>query len=170
MIGAIRNLTRARNLAEGAAIAGLHIEGPHISPEDGPRGAHPQHCVRPPDVDEFHRWQEASNGSVKLVTVSPEWPESPGYIEAVVREGVVVAIGHTKATTDQIRDAVNAGATLSTHLGNGAHSMLPRHPNYLWDQLAEDRLAASFIADGIHLEPRSSKPPSARRASSAAFS
>src|SRR6478609_3522999 len=55
MIGAIRNLARAKEtLAEGAAIAGLHIEGPHISPEDGPRGAHPQHCVRPPDVNEFH--------------------------------------------------------------------------------------------------------------------
>jgi len=153
MIGAIRNLARAKEtLAEGAAIAGLHIEGPHISPEDGPRGAHPQHCVRPPDVNEFHHWQEASNGHIKLVTVSPEWPEAPAYIEAVVREGVVVAIGHTKATTDQIRAAVTAGATLSTHLGNGAHSMLPRHPNYLWDQLAEDRLAASFIVDGIHVD------------------
>ena len=147
-----RNLARAKEtIPEGPAMEGFHVEGPHISPEDGPRGAHPQHWVRPPDFDEYRRWQEASDGGVKLITVSPEWPEAPSYIEQVVREGVVVAIGHTKASADQIEAAVSAGATLSTHLGNGAHSTMARHPNYIWDQLAEDRLAASFIVDGIHL-------------------
>jgi N-acetylglucosamine-6-phosphate deacetylase len=107
--------------------------------------------VRPPDYEEFRRWQEAAGGGVKLVTVSPEWPQTPAYIEKVVREGVVVSIGHTKASADQIETAVSAGATLSTHLGNGAHSTMARHPNYIWEQLAQDRLAASFIVDGIHL-------------------
>jgi N-acetylglucosamine-6-phosphate deacetylase len=88
---------------------------------------------------------------VKLVTVSPEWPDIARYIESLVRDGVVVSIGHTKATAEQIHDAVAAGATMSTHLGNGAHSMLPRHPNYIWEQLADDRLAAGFIVDGVHL-------------------
>lgn len=152
MLGALRNLARAKaTLAEGAAMEGFHVEGPHISPEDGPRGAHPRHCVRPPAIEEFHRWQDAAEGNVRLVTVAPEWPESPRYIEALVRHGVVVALGHTRCTTPQIADAVSAGATMSTHLGNGCDSTLPRHPNYLWDQLAEDRLAASFIVDGIHL-------------------
>lgn len=152
MLGAIRNLTHAKEtLPEGPSMEGFHIEGPHISPEDGPRGAHPQHCVRPPDYEEFRRWQDAAKGNIRLVTVSPEWPETPGYIEKVVREGVTVAIGHTKADAEQIQSAVDAGATLSTHMGNGAHSMLPRHPNYIWEQLAQDRLAASFIVDGIHL-------------------
>lgn len=152
MLGAIRNLTKAREiLPEGAAIEGLHIEGPYISPEDGARGAHPARWTRPPDWDEYRCWQDAANGHVRLITLSPEWPESPKFIEAVVREGVVAAIGHTKANTDQIAAAVSAGATLSTHLGNGAHAMLPRHPNYIWDQLAEDRLAATFIVDGVHL-------------------
>jgi len=63
-----------------------------------------------------------------------------------------VAIGHTRATAAEIADAVTAGATLSTHLGNGAHSVLRRHPNYIWDQLADDRLMADFIVDGIHLD------------------
>jgi len=67
---------------------------------------------------------------------------------------VVASIGHTQASGGEIAAAISAGATLSTHLGNGAHSTLPRHPNYIWEQLAEDRLAASFIVDGIHL-PRS---------------
>jgi N-acetylglucosamine-6-phosphate deacetylase len=88
---------------------------------------------------------------MKLVTLSPEWPEAPQYIEALVRDQVAVSIGHTGATAAQIADAVSAGATLSTHLGNGAHASLPRHPNYLWEQLAENRLSASFIVDGLHL-------------------
>ncbi len=152
MRGALANLARARTAwPNGEAIEGLHVEGPHISPEEGPRGAHPRAWVRPPDLDEFHRWQEATDGQVRLVTLSPEWPEAPRYIEAVAGAGVTVAIGHTNATAAQIADAVAAGATMSTHLGNGSHSLLPRHPNYLWDQLADDRLIASFIADGIHL-------------------
>ncbi len=152
MSGALRNLARAKaSLAEGAAIEAFHVEGPHISPEDGPRGAHPEQWVRPPDLEEYRRWQDAAEGNVRLVTLSPEWPGAPAYIEELVRDGVVVSIGHTKATTEQIAEAVRAGATMSTHLGNGAHSMIRRHPNYIWDQLAEDRLAAGFIADGIHL-------------------
>jgi N-acetylglucosamine-6-phosphate deacetylase len=152
MTAALRNLTQAREqLPEGRAIAGFHVEGPHISPDDGPRGAHPQQWVRPPDLDEYRRWQDVTHGTVKLVTLSPEWPEAPRYIEVLVRDGVVISIGHTRATPQQIRDAVSAGATMSTHLGNGAHSTLPRHPNYIWEQLADDPLTASFIVDGLHL-------------------
>jgi len=85
------------------------------------------------------------------VTLSPEWPGAARYIEQVTGAGVVVSIGHTSASAEQIADAVRAGATLSTHLGNGAHPILRRHPNYIWEQLAEDRLMAGFIVDGIHL-------------------
>jgi N-acetylglucosamine-6-phosphate deacetylase len=108
--------------------------------------------VRRPDFDEFRRWQEAADGRIRIVTLSPEWPEAPAYIERITGEGVVAAIGHMQATAAQIGDAVSAGATLSTHLGNGAHGLMRRHPNYIWDQLAEDRLMADFIADGIHLD------------------
>jgi N-acetylglucosamine-6-phosphate deacetylase len=131
---------------------GFHVEGPHIAADDGPRGAHPRHCVRKPDFDEFRRWQDATRNRIRIVTIAPEWPEATDYIERVAAEGVVVAIGHTQATAAQITDAVAAGATLSTHLGNGAHAVLRRHPNYIWDQLAEDRLMADFIVDGIHLD------------------
>jgi N-acetylglucosamine-6-phosphate deacetylase len=157
MAGALRNMAKAKRafesagMAEGTAIEAFHVEGPHISPEDGPRGAHPRESVRPPDIDEFKRWQEAADGLVRLVTVSPEWPQAPSYIEAVTRTGVVVSVGHTKATSEQMNAAVDAGATMSTHLGNGAHATLPKTGNYIWDQLAEDRLAPSFILDGIHI-------------------
>jgi N-acetylglucosamine-6-phosphate deacetylase len=154
MSGALANLARAKEATwEGAAMEAFHLEGPYISPEDGPRGAHPERWVRPPDLDEFHRFQDAARGNIRLVTLSPEWPDTPRFIEALVGEGVVVSIGHTRATSEEISAAVNAGATLSTHIGNGAHPILPRHPNYIWEQLAEDRLAASFIVDGIHLAP-----------------
>ena len=155
MLGALGNLAAAKEaLPEGAAMEAFHVEGPYISAEDGPRGAHPVAWVRPPDLDEFRRFQDAARGNIRLITLSPEWPQAPRFIESVVREGVVASIGHTGASAGEIATAVSAGATLSTHLGNGAHSALPRHPNYIWEQLAEDRLAASFIVDGIHL-PRS---------------
>src|SRR5207302_419720 len=112
MLGALRNLARAREtLAEGPAMEAFHVEGPHISPHDGPRGAHPARWVRPPDSEEFKRWQDAAQGNVRLVTLSPEWPESLPYIETLTRQGVVVSIGHTRASAAQIRDAVTAGAT-----------------------------------------------------------
>ncbi|MGA3075560.1 MAG: N-acetylglucosamine-6-phosphate deacetylase [Bryobacteraceae bacterium] len=154
MLDALRNLKSAKEtLREGVAIDGFHVEGPHISPDDGPRGAHPLRWVRPPHLDEFRRWQEATGNQIRIVTLSPDWPQSLPYIEAIAAEGVVASIGHTNATTQQLADAVSAGATLSTHLGNGAHPVLRRHPNYLWEQLAEDRLMADFIVDGIHLPP-----------------
>lgn len=154
MLHALRNLAAAkRSLPEGLAIAGFHVEGPHISPDEGPVGAHPRHWVRPPDIDEFHRWQDAAGNQVRMVTLAPEWPDATHYIETIVADGVVAAIGHTNATDRQISEAVAAGATFSTHLGNGCHGLLPRHPNCIWSQLAEDRLMASFIVDGVHLPP-----------------
>lgn len=150
--GALANLAKAKeSIPEGASMEAFHLEGPYISPEDGPRGAHPERWVRPPNLDEFRRFQDSAQGNIRLVTLSPEWPEAPRFIEALVGQGVVISIGHTRATTSEIAAAVGAGASMSTHVGNGAHAVLPRHPNYIWDQLAEDRLAASFIADGIHL-------------------
>jgi N-acetylglucosamine-6-phosphate deacetylase len=135
----------------GAAIAGIHLEGPFIAREDGPRGAHEKKFVRPPDWNLVRRWQEEAEGRIRLITMSPEWPGSPAFIRSCVSNGIAVSIGHTAATPAQIREAVHAGATFSTHLGNGAHLTLPRHPNYIWEQLAQDPLRACIIADGFHL-------------------
>jgi N-acetylglucosamine-6-phosphate deacetylase len=136
-----------------ARIPGLHVEGPAISPEDGPRGAHPREHVRPPDWDEFLALQEAAQGRIRVITLAPELPGAILFIERLVAAGVLVAIGHTNAAPEQIYAAAAAGAQLSTHLGNGCADMLPRHHNVIWEQLAEDRLHASLIADGKHLPP-----------------
>jgi N-acetylglucosamine-6-phosphate deacetylase len=135
------------------SIPCIHVEGPYISPEDGPRGAHQLEYVRPPSLSEYKQWQEAAGGRVGLITLSPVYPQTCDYIRAVSMDNVVVSIGHTAASEEQIRAAVTAGARLSTHLGNGAHAEIKRHPNYIWEQLAEDRLMASFICDGHHLPP-----------------
>lgn len=132
-------------------VAGYHLEGPYICAEDGPRGAHPREHVRPADVNEFAQLQQAAGGQIRLLTLAADSPGAASLIRHCQQTGVRTAIGHTAGTTEQIHAAVDAGATLSTHLGNGAHGQLPRHPNYLWDQLAEDRLWASVIADGHHL-------------------
>lgn len=129
----------------------VHVEGPSISPLDGPRGAHPAAHVRAPSLEEFERWQAVSSGLVGLVTLAPEQPGTIDYIAALVQRGVHVALGHTAASPKEIHEAAAAGASLSTHLGNGAAATLPRHPNFLWSQLANDRLTATFIADGHHL-------------------
>jgi N-acetylglucosamine-6-phosphate deacetylase len=134
-------------------VAGFHLEGPYISTQDGPRGAHPlEHC-KAPDWGEFQRLQEAAGGRIRILTLSPEYEQAPAFIRRAVESGVLVAIGHTAATTDEIKAAVDAGASMSTHLGNGAHGQIRRHPNYIWDQLADDRLVASLIVDAHHLPP-----------------
>jgi len=148
--------TTLRKACEGdrrlaARLPGFHLEGPHLSPEDGPRGAHPREHIRKPDWDEFQRLQEAAGGRIVMVTISPEYDESLSFIEKLVRANIVAAIGHTAATPARIREAVAAGAKISTHLGNGSHAQIPRHENYIWEQLAADKLFASVITDGHHL-------------------
>jgi N-acetylglucosamine-6-phosphate deacetylase len=140
-----------------AAIAGIHMEGPYLSPDDGPRGAHPREHVIAASVDDFKRRQDAAGGRIALVTLAPEVPGALPLIEHLVASDVRVAIGHTAATPRQLADARAAGATLATHLGNGCAQMLPRHPNVIWELLAVDALFASFIVDGHHLPPATVK-------------
>ena len=152
--GSLRNLARAkRELANGASIACFHVEGPWISAVDGPRGAHPVEHVRAATVDEWEQFQEAAEGNIRLLTLAPEQEGALQVAEHVAGQGVTVSIGHTGASGEQIRDAIQAGATMSTHLGNGAHQVLPRFPNYIQEQMAADELCAGLIVDGIHLTP-----------------
>ena len=139
------------------AIAGIHMEGPYISSEDGPRGAHPREDVGDATIEDFSRRQDAARGRIALVTLAPEVPGVLALIEHLVASGVRVAIGHTAATPAQIAEAIRAGATLATHLGNGCAQMLPRHPNVIWELLAADALCASLIVDGHHLPPATVK-------------
>lgn len=137
-----------------SALVGFHIEGPFISTEDGPRGAHDRKFVRKASFDEFQEWQSVAEGKIKYITLAPEVDGAIDLIHSVVQTGVKVAIGHTGASPEQIQEAIAAGATQSTHLGNGSYTTLPRLRNYIWEQLAADTLSAGIICDGYHL-PRS---------------
>jgi N-acetylglucosamine-6-phosphate deacetylase len=149
IIAALSAIARARaaDPLVAHAIPYAHLEGPFLSVEDGPRGAHDRRHVRPADVGELRRWGDLAG----MVTVSPHDEAAIDLIGQATRMGVRCAIGHTHATPEQITRAAEAGATLSTHLGNATYALLPRHPNHLWSQLADDRLHAGFIADGHHL-------------------
>ncbi len=133
------------------SIAGVHVEGPSLAADDGPRGAHDARYLRDPDLAELDRWQEAAEGLVRIVTLAPERPGTLEYVRGAHARGVRVSIGHCAPTSEQVHAAAAAGATLSTHLGNGTYQTLPRHPNHIWAQLADDRLTAMLIADGHHL-------------------
>ncbi len=153
MRGTLAAIARAREQEPilRRAIPGIHLEGPFLSPEDGPRGAHPAASIRDPDWDLFRQFQEVAGGLIRLVTIAPERPGAIGVISQLRQAGIVVGIGHTDAKDTDIDRAVEAGARLSTHLGNGAHAVLPRHRNYIQKQLAVDALVASLISDGHHL-------------------
>ncbi len=135
------------------SVPGFHLEGPFISGVDGARGAHPAEHVLAPDPRLWRRLQTAARGRIRLVTLAPETEGAVPFIRQLREEGIVVALGHTMATREQIVAAVEAGAVLSTHLGNGCPQQLHRHQNPLFAQLGERHLDASLIADGIHLPP-----------------
>ena len=155
MIARARHIVWLRGEDEllGSMIAGLHIEGPMINAAEGPRGAHPaEHIIDPVDAPGFlDDVQAAAGGLVRLLTLAPELPGAMELIAKASAEGVIVSLGHHEADAATIAEAVAAGASMCTHLGNGSHAMLPRLDNYVQHQLAEDRLVAGFIADGHHI-------------------
>lgn len=132
-------------------IGGLHLEGPFISKEDGARGAHDAQYVQAPDWKLLEQFQQAADGLIKMITMAPEWEGSIPFIKNCRQRNILVSLGHSLATTSQISRAVEAGLLLSTHLGNAVPLMLKRHPNLLWDQLAEEDLYTMIIADGHHI-------------------
>jgi N-acetylglucosamine-6-phosphate deacetylase len=157
----IRNLRVLAQAADDAffkgSIAGFHLEGPYLSPEPGYCGCHPVQHLRKPSWKEFRQYQEAAGGKIIEVTVAPELDGALEFIRSCSESGIVTSIGHTNATAEQINLAVENGARLSTHLGNGCANLIHRHRNPLWPQLADDVLTPSLIADGHHLSPEEVK-------------
>ena len=133
------------------SIPGFHLEGPYLSPVQGFRGAHLEKYIRPPDWEEFLQYQKAAGNNIKMITVAPEIDGAIPFIQKLSEMGVCVSLGHHNGSAENIREAVDAGASLSTHLGNGCANMINRHHNPIWPQLAEDRLSITIIADGYHL-------------------
>lgn len=150
----LANLVRIRESDEEIAkvIAGFHVEGPFISPVAGFVGAHPVSAVRPADVDSAKRILDAGEGWVRLMTLAPEWDEGCRTTRFLVDSGVTVSAGHCDPSLEVLREAIDAGLTMVTHLGNGCPVDLPRHDNIIQRCLyLADRLWLCFIPDGVHV-------------------
>jgi N-acetylglucosamine-6-phosphate deacetylase len=133
-------------------IHGLHIEGPFLNPAEGYRGAHPSDAIRPAEIDAARRLVDAGAGLVRLVTLAPEQDVGFQVTRWLVSSGIIVSAGHTNASIEQLRGAIDAGLTMFTHLGNGCPQQLPRHDNIVQRALSfTDRLWLCFIADGVHV-------------------
>jgi N-acetylglucosamine-6-phosphate deacetylase len=135
------------------SVPGFHLEGPYISPEEGYRGAHTLKFIRKPDWDEFMELYRASGNSILTVTVAPETEGAMEFIKKCNEKGIVVALGHHNADAATVNRAVENGAKICTHLGNGCANSINRHLNPLWPQLSNDKLSISIICDGFHLTP-----------------
>ena len=134
-------------------VMGYHIEGPFLSAEEGYAGCHPKAHMQTAAFAILERLERSLRRPVRLLTVAPERAGVLDFIPQAIAAGKAIAIGHTAATRAQIEAAAAAGARLSTHLGNGIGHLLEKNENPLFAQLGEDRLSASFIADGIHIPP-----------------
>ncbi|MGD0433547.1 MAG: N-acetylglucosamine-6-phosphate deacetylase [Acetobacteraceae bacterium] len=134
-------------------VVGIHLEGPFLNPTPGYAGCHPATAMVPPDHGLLERMIANSGTRIRLLTLAPELPGSTPLIRWAVERGIGVAMGHTAADHETVARAATAGVSLSTHLGNALPQPQPKFLNPMIAQLAEDRLAASFIADGIHVPP-----------------
>jgi N-acetylglucosamine-6-phosphate deacetylase len=163
LITAFEPELRERILALDAAVAasrlgpamvpGYHVEGPFLNSGEGYRGCHPPEAMADPDPALYRRLSEGLGRPILLVTLAPERPGSTATIRALREAGICVAMAHSEASIAQVREAAEAGLTLSTHLGNGLPRNLHKTENALLGQLAEPGLVACFIADGHHLSP-----------------
>ena len=144
--------------ALGAAMCpGYHLEGPFLNPAAGYAGCHPADAMRPPDYDLIERLEHRLRRPILLLTLAPELADAAAFIRRARAAGKLVAIGHSAASMPIVAEAATAGASLSTHLGNGLPQTLPKLDNTLMAQLADDRLVATVIADGIHVPPHALK-------------
>jgi N-acetylglucosamine-6-phosphate deacetylase len=134
-------------------VAGIHLEGPFLNPAQGYAGCHPASAMLPPDPALLERIMAGVGTPIRLLTLAPERPEALPLIAWAIQRGIATAMGHSAADYDTVRLAAGAGLRLSTHLGNALPQPQPKFLNPLTAQLAEDRLSASFIADGIHIPP-----------------
>jgi N-acetylglucosamine-6-phosphate deacetylase len=163
LITATEPLLEARFRALDSAIAaspvasamcpGYHLEGPFLNPVDGYAGCHDPAAMTAPDYEMVDRLEHRLSRPILLITIAPELPGADAFIRRARARGKLVAIGHSAADFTVVEAAANAGASLATHLGNGLPQLLPKLANPIMAQLADDRLAACFIADGIHVPP-----------------
>ncbi|MFD9045513.1 N-acetylglucosamine-6-phosphate deacetylase [Streptomyces zaomyceticus] len=138
-------------LAEQGEIAGIHFEGPFISPCR--KGAHDETLLRDPDPADVRKLIDAARGRAKMVTLATELPGGRDSVRLLAEHGVIAAIGHTDASYEQTVEAIDAGATVATHLYNAMPGLGHRAPGPIAALLEDERITVELINDGTHLHP-----------------
>ncbi|MEU3738310.1 N-acetylglucosamine-6-phosphate deacetylase [Streptomyces sp. NPDC032198] len=138
-------------LAEQGDIAGIHFEGPFISPCR--KGAHSEALLRDPDPADVRKLMDAARGQAKMFTLATEMPGGLDSVRLLAEHGVIAAIGHTDATYEQTQEAIDAGATVATHLYNAMPGLGHREPGPIAALLEDERITVELINDGTHLHP-----------------
>jgi N-acetylglucosamine-6-phosphate deacetylase len=138
-------------LAEQGDIAGIHFEGPFISPCR--KGAHSEELLRDPDPAEVRKLIDAARGQARMVTLATELPGGIDSVRLLAEHGVIAAVGHTDATYEQTVEAIDAGATVATHLFNAMPPLGHRTPGPIAALLEDERITVELINDGTHLHP-----------------
>jgi N-acetylglucosamine-6-phosphate deacetylase len=131
-------------------ILGIHLEGPYISSEYGYRGIHPERSISLPDLTWFQQLQKISDNNIRIVTIAPELEGALEFIQAVSPD-VITSVGHTNCPFTIINQAVNAGLSLATHVGNGCKQNIDRHNNPIVNIIGCSEIGLCFIPDGFHL-------------------
>lgn len=146
------NRLRQSDPLAGRIIAGFHIEGPFLNEAPGYRGAHLAEAIRPADCDLMRRLLDAAGGLTRIVTLAPERDAGLKVTGMLARQGILISAGHTDASLDELKSAIDAGLSMFTHLGNGCPMLLPRHDNIIQRALSLwGQLWLTFIADGVHV-------------------
>ncbi len=138
-------------LVEQGDLAGIHFEGPFISPCR--KGAHSESLLRDPDPAEVRKLIDAARGTARMVTLATELPGGIDSVRLLAEHGVIAAIGHTDATYEQTVEAIDAGATVATHLFNAMPALGHRAPGPIAALLEDERVTVELINDGTHLHP-----------------
>ncbi|MGW6741796.1 N-acetylglucosamine-6-phosphate deacetylase [Streptomyces sp. NPDC055025] len=138
-------------LVEQGDLAGIHFEGPFISPCR--KGAHSESLLRDPDPAEVRKLLDAARGTARMVTLATELPGGIDSVRLLAEHGVIAAIGHTDATYEQTVEAIDAGATVATHLFNAMPPLGHRTPGPIAALLEDERVTVELINDGTHLHP-----------------
>ncbi|GGZ50771.1 N-acetylglucosamine-6-phosphate deacetylase [Streptomyces subrutilus] len=138
-------------LTQQGEIAGIHFEGPFINPCR--KGAHKEDLLRDPDPAEVRKLVDAAHGAARMVTLATELPGGLDSVRLLAEQGVIAAIGHTDSTYEQTRQAIDAGATVATHLYNAMPGLEHRAPGPIAALLEDERVTVELINDGTHLHP-----------------
>lgn len=147
----LRQVAALADAVEAGELAGIHLEGPWLAAAR--HGAHPVALLRDPESIEWQALREAGRGTIRMVTVAPERQGALGFVAELVADGVVAAIGHTDAGYDRTRAAIDAGATVGTHLFNAMRPIHHREPGPVVALMEDPRVTVELIADGVHLHP-----------------